>query len=89
MSKDPDLLTEEFYSVAGGYLAADIDALKEMAAKLPEPQSERERGIRAAIIWGINHPYEWKKLQVGNRKLKRTPEQAMKDQGNYFDLSAV
>jgi hypothetical protein len=89
MIRDPDLLTEEFYSVTSGYLEANTETLKWMLANLPKPESNRERGIKEAIQWGIEHPYEWKKLQLGPRRLKRSPEQAMADQGGKFDLKAA
>jgi len=55
MSVDPGYMSPEFASASAGYLRAPVERLPAMLAALPEPVSDRERAVVAAIRWRIAH----------------------------------
>lgn len=55
----PDFISVQFGSASQGYLSAPAADLPLIKAGLPSPVTEREKGIYAAIEYGIAHPEEW------------------------------
>lgn len=64
-----------FDIVSRGYLAASPEQLPSIERNLKEvmamtTSSPRERGVYAAIVWGIGHPVAWRK---GQKPIKLKP----------------
>ena len=55
----PDFISSQFGVASQGYLSASAADLPLIKSRLPRPETERERGIYAAIEHGIAFPEEW------------------------------
>ncbi len=55
----PDFISIPFGVASHGYLSAPAADLPLIKAALPRPATEREKGIYAAIEYGIANPAEW------------------------------
>jgi hypothetical protein len=73
---DPNYLSPEFQTAAAGYLRTHAVDLPRVLASLPAANSDRERGIVAAMIDGVRNPSRWERNRAPI-KLRRTPEEAM------------
>ena len=55
----PDFISIQFGVASHGYLSAPAADLPLSKAALPRPATEREKGIYAAIEYGIAFPEAW------------------------------
>ena len=53
MTFDPGYMSPEFATASAGYLRVPVERLPAMLRGLPEPVSDRERAVVAAIRWRI------------------------------------
>jgi len=68
-----DYISARFSAVCHGYLRTPGHRLKTILDDLPPATALRERAIRAAIQWGVDHPALWD-AAIAPLRLERRPE---------------